>query len=383
MGAVTEGTALQVAAVYGSCGVISDAVSTLPIDLLTSPDPTKRQRLAASQLLTQPYAEISTIDWLVQYVMSLALRGNFYGHIISRDRNLYATQIKPVHPDNVTVRRALDGQIEYRFNNQAVPREDVLHIRYMSVAGSLQGLNPIEYLRNSIGLAHAADSYGGAFFANSALPSGVISVADELEEDETLALARSWSNAHQGIGKAQLPAVLTGGATFQPISITPEDAQFLQSRQFSQGEISGMIFRVPPHMIGIVDRSTSWGTGIEQQERGFIANTLAGYLFRLETQLTALHPPGQYVRFDLKARERGDKLQRYQAYALGINGSFLCPDDARAEEGLPPVPGGLGQTFLSPINSATLQAAVDASLNPPAKDAPAASTDAPPDGGAI
>lgn len=360
---ISENTALQVAAVYGSVGVIADSVGTLPLERWSSTEPATMRQLDPGPLLVQPYEEISRIDWMVQYVMSMALRGNFYGHIVDRDRDLYPRQIKPIHPDQASVRRLpSSGRVEYRFNGRPVPIDDVFHIRFLSTAGSLVGLNPIEYLRNTLGLARSATLYGSSFFDNSAIPSGVIEVEDELDEDETLAMARAWMEAHQGVGKANLPAVLTAGAKFNAINLTPEDAQFIGSRQFSQGEISGMIFRVPPHMIGIVDRSTSWGRGIEQQERGFVTNTLAGYIGRLEETLTALHPGPQVVRFNLSHRLRGAKLERYQAYSLGALGGWLCADDIRAEEGMRPVPDGQGKTFMVPINSEPLAVALKQTL---------------------
>lgn len=353
---VTEKSALQVAAVYGSVSVISDAISSLPIDLMSSPHRRNGTILKPSPLITQPFAEISLIDWWVQFTLSLALRGNFYGLKLDRDpRTFYPRQIKPIHPDHVRVRRAADGSVEYRFGNQKVNNADVFHVRYMSVADGLVGLNPIEYLRSTLGLALGADGYAGSFFQNSAMPSGVIEYPEDLDEDEAKAWAYSWKQMHQGIGAAQLPAVITGGATFKPITITPEQAQFLQSRQYSASQISGQIFRVPPHMIGIVDRTTSWGTGIEQQEMGFVRNTLIGYLARGEQALTAEHPRGQYVKFDLSERLRGDKLTRYQAHALGIASGFVLPDEARAEEDLAPLEGGIGRTALAPINAQTLK----------------------------
>lgn len=372
--AVTERTALQVAAVYGSIGVLCDSIATLPVELFNSLDPARRKRLPPSQLLKQPYVEISRQDWFVQYTASLGLRGNFFGHIIERDEDYYPTQIKPVHPDQARVRRVAwgpgAGRPEYRFNGQPVPTDDVFHVRYLSMPGELVGMNPIEYLRHTLGLARAQELYGAAYFENSANPGGQIVVPDDLDPEETLALAQNWLAAHQGIGRSNLPAVLTGGAEFKPISITPEDSQFLESRQFSQSQISGMIFRVPPHMIGIVDRSTSWGTGIEQQERGFVTNTLAGYYGRAEEALTAIHPQNRYVRFNLAERLRGDTLQRYQAYALGVAGGWLCQDDVRANEHMAPLPDGLGQTYLMPINSeplkdAALRSIADSQQTPP------------------
>jgi HK97 family phage portal protein len=360
---VSEQTALQVAAVYGSVSVISEAVSALPTDLMTSPHRRTGQTLAPSQLAIQPYAEISLTDWWTQFVMSLALRGNFYGQIISRDAQLYPTQIKPIHPDHAQVRRLSSGTVEYRFNSKPVRVEDVFHVRLLSVAESLVGLNPIEYLRNVIGGARAGDLYGNAFFQNSARADVVIEVEDDLDDDQAKALARAWMNAHQGIAQSNLPAVLSGGATISdPITVSPRDAQFLEARQISASTISGQIFRVPPHMIGIVDRSTSWGRGIEQQELGFVRNTLIGYLTRGERAMTAMHPPGQFFRFDLSERLRGDRLERAQANTLEIASGTLTPDEARAGEDRPDLPDGIGKVALAPINAQSLQQLALASI---------------------
>jgi HK97 family phage portal protein len=365
---ISEGTALQLAAVYGSLDVIANAVATLRIQQFSSDLPTKR-RLPDGPLLTRPYAEISRIDWLVQYVMSMGLRGNFFGHIIERDAQMYPTQIKPVHPDHANVRRIRSGprkgQPEYRFHGRVIPTDDVFHIRNLSVPGALVGLNPIAALRNTFGLARAQDLHGSSVFGNSALPLGAIEVEDDLDPADAVALARAWTAAHGGVNRAGLPAVLTGGAKFNAISISLEDLQFLESRAFSQSEISGMIFHVPPHMLGLVSKSTSWGTGIAQQEQGFVTNTLLGYLAPLEEELTAVGPQdGRINRFDVNKRLRGDKLQRYQAYGLGIAGGWLCADNVLAEEDMPPLADGLGQTYLVPINSQTLEQAVKDTITP-------------------
>ena len=115
-----------------------------------------------------------------------------------------------------------------------------------------------------------------------------------------------------------------------------------------------MIFRVPPHMIGIVDRTTSWGTGIEQQELGFTRNTLGKYIWRYERTISRLLPPGRYVRLDLSERLRGDTLQRYQAAALALGAGWLNKDEVRADEHRPPIPGGLGQKYYEPVTMAPL-----------------------------
>lgn len=356
-GATSEMRALQVLAVYGSVDIIAKAIASLPWQRFSTSDPATRRELPLTQILKKPYVEIRRTDWLIQYVTSMALRGNFYGQVLERDQDFFPTQIKPIHPDRATVRRLPSGLPEYRFNSKVVPTDNVFHIRNLSVAGALEGLNPIEHIRLALLLASSADQYGAEFFTNSAFPGGTITVEDDLEPDEALKMARAWTATH-GPGKRHMPAVVTGGGKFEAVTINPADSQFLETRQYSASAISGMIFHVPPHKLGMTEKSTSWGKGIEQQERGFVTDTLGGYIGALEEAVDELHPDEQYCQLNLSARLRGDSLQRAQVGALGTAGGWLCADDVRAIEGLPPLPNGTGQNFMVPINSELLAQAL-------------------------
>lgn len=358
--AVTQQAALGIAAVYGSVRVIGDAVATLPMRILDKPTLSTANELPTSQLLTQPYAEIPRVEWFAQATASLALRGEFLGWIIDRaPRTLYAQQIMPIPVDSATVRRNQQtGTIEYRFFGKLVNPADVFHIKYQSMPGMLRGISPVDCLRYAFGLALAQERHAESFFSNSANPSLVIEVPGFLDDNEAQTLARNWIGAHQGIPKANLPAVVTDGASVKALSLTPEQSQFIQSRGFTQQQICGTVFGVPPHMVGIVDRTTSWGTGIEQQERGFVMNTLMGYLARLEEALTALHPPGQFVSFNLNHRVKGDTLQRAQAGSLMMLAGAWCADDVRALFDMPPLPSGAGKKTYVPINTELYQMAL-------------------------
>lgn len=353
--AVSQESALQIAAVYGCASLLSSSVATLPARLLNSKTLRDAKELKPSPLITEPYSEISLFDWMVQFVASLAIRGNFYGHIISRDKNLYPTQIKPIPPDNADVKRLQDGSIEYRFYNRVVPTRDVYHVRMLSMPGMLEGVNPVQYLRLSFGLSLAQKSYAGGYFRNSANPQGVIQVPGALSKDETKKMLKNWLANHQGINQSNLPALLTDGAEFKAISITPQDSQFLQSQGFSAEEITGTIYRVPPHMVGLNEKVSSWGRGLEQMEKGYTLNTLADYTGRYETSMTSLHPPGQFVNLDLSNRLRGDTLERAQTGSLGTAGGFLTPNDARALLDLPSRPDG--DELFAPINTELLEKA--------------------------
>lgn len=358
-GGVSGRSAIQIAAVYGSVGLLADSVSSLPVRVLDNPVLRNARELAPSALIERPYSEISRVDWLVQFVWGLALRGEFFGKIIERDRELYAKQIKPLSPDAMQViRDRSTGEVEYRYQGKKLNRDDVFHVKYQSWPEAVRGISPIEVLKTTFGIALAQDKFGLSYFENSAEPRGVIEVPGALEDDETKAMLRKWLSGHQGSSKWNLPAILTDGAKFNPVTVTPEDSQFLQSRGFTAAQIAGTIFRIPPHMIGLVDRTTSWGTGIEQQERGYVTNTLQGYLSRAEEALTALQPPGHYVNFNIEHRVRGDTLQRAQSASLLMLCGAIVADEARAMFDMPVLPNKEGKKLYVPINTELLQAAL-------------------------
>jgi HK97 family phage portal protein len=145
--------------------------------------------------------------------------------------------------------------------------------------------------------------------------------------------------------------MLSGGATIKELAVTPEQAQFLEARKFQVAEVA-RLFRVPPHMIGDVERSTSWGTGIEQQGIGFTTYTLGSWTTRIERAFSVLLPSPQYVKFNLAALLRADTLTRYQAYEHARNAGLFNIDEIRELEEKPPLPDGKGQDHLQPLNYA-------------------------------
>lgn len=346
---VTEDSAVGIAAVYTAASILTDAVSTLPIRQYRIVNG-ERAEMDPAPLVMQPWSEITREEFFSQGVYSQKLRGNAFGIVTGRDNRGFATQIMLVHPDKVMVRRdQKTGELNYRMGDQVVDLDDVFHIKELVAPGAVAGINPITALRNTLGLARAAELYQGSFYANSAQPGGILKVPGDPTRKEAREIAQQWNEQHQGIGKGNAIAIMGGGVEYQAIAISPEDAQFIQSRQFSRQEI-GSMFRIPPHMMGDVDRTTSWGTGIEQQEIGFVRITLLGTLKRWEAALNAQLPRGQFVKFDLTERLRGDTLQRYQAAMLGRTGSFITVNEIRKSEGMPPVDGG--DDPFAPLSSA-------------------------------
>jgi HK97 family phage portal protein len=358
---VSEKHAMQLAAAWGSVSIICDALATLQIrqyKLVSSSD--VPVQMDPSQVIAEPWPEINQLDFITQGTYSLLQRGNLFGNITARDPNtLYPTQVQLVHPDHARVRRAGQGQIEVSYFNKVANPDNVTRAMALSVPEGLVGLNPIEYMRNSFGLGLAQDGMSGSFFANSARPDGVLQVEGDLDPDETKAMLAAWNSSHQGIEAAYGVGVLTSGAKWQPITMNLADAQFLQQMQYSASVISGMIYRVPPHMLGIVDKSTSWGAGIEQQEQGFITNTIGIWLARWEDLMTSWLPPRQFVMFDLSKRLRGDTLQRWSMYQMArVIGAMNNLQIIKAEGlEIPTDPAVLATLadYAAPLNSAPMK----------------------------
>ena len=355
---VNESTALALATVFTCIDIIATAISTLPINVLTKTTDHTKVRIAEPPLVECPDPTITRQQWISQVIVSLLLRGNAYGIIASRDDMGFPSVIKLVHPDQMVPRQLPDGSKEYRLNGLIVPTRNVMHIPGLASPGSFIGLDPLQYMRGSWGLAAATEKYGGSFFSNSANPSGVIEHPGDLDPEETLELAREWKVAHQGIGNAQYPAVLTGGMTWKPVSISPENAQFILTRGYQAAEICAF-FHVPEHLaLGNADRTTSYGVGVESMELQFTTYGLSGWMYRIEQMFTDYTPANITTKFDMSQRIRPPTLERAQGYTLARNGGWLTLNEIRANEDMPPVVGDGGDDHWAPLNFAPVDSPV-------------------------
>lgn len=241
---------------------------------------------------------------------------------------------------------------------------DVIHLRALGHS-LLQGLSPIGAARQALGLAVAAEEYGARLFASGSLMSGVLQTDSRLDEQSAVALKQRWQERMTGLGHAHEVAILDNGAKWQPIGIPPEDSQFIESRKFQVTEIA-RLYGIPPHMLGDVEKSTSWGSGIEEQGRAFNTYTLRTWLARIEQTLSnELLPRGVNCRFNVAELLRGDMKNEIEAHQSAIFSGQETPNEARAARGLPPVAGG--NELLFPLNYGSLTNVA----NPPAPETPA------------
>jgi HK97 family phage portal protein len=365
---VNEHSAMAHLAVYACVRTLSDIISTLPLDVYRlAPDGT-RVNLPTPPVLTDPDTDVNQIECLSQVVSSLALRGNSYEIVTSRNRMEWPESRLPVHPDEMMVDRDDSGRRVYKINGERFAAADVIHIRRLTLAGAYDGLSPIGEAREAIGLGLAAQRYGAAIFRDSADPSAVLETDQSLDDPAMERIMRAWINSHGG---RKYPAVTSGGLKYRRISITPEESQFLETRKFQRSEIA-MFFGLPPHMIGDVERSTSWGSGIEQQARGFLTFNLVPWLRSIEEVYSKrLLPRGQYMRFNVEGLLRGDSAARAAFYTAARNAGWMNVDEIREKEDLPPVPGGKGKDYLQPMNMVPLGTPAPEPAPEPEDEAPA------------
>lgn len=346
-------TVLGIPAAYACNRVIAEAVAQLPLFTYERIQPRGRER-AISHPTYRLLAEEPN-PWMTSFQLRetaqghLGFRGNFFAEIERAPRSGEPKALWPLRPDKMGKPEvSLAGTLMYPYtlpDGQPImlPQNRVLHIRGLSDDG-MWGYSPITLHREAFGHAIAAQEYGARFFGQGARPGGVLQAKGKLTKDGASRMKESWEAAHSGLSMSQRVAVLEEGVEWKAVGMTNEDAQFLETRQFSVAEIA-RIFRVPPHMIGDVERSTSWGTGIEQQTIGFVQYTLMPWLVRWEQQLHRdLFLPEEreqfYPKFVMAGLLRGDVAARTSMYTALFDRATLSPNDIRDLEDMNPIEGG-------------------------------------------
>jgi HK97 family phage portal protein len=337
---VTPDSALRLAACWSCIRLLSDTVSGLPVDAYRQGSRTPIEPKPA--LLVTPAAYTSFADWAYQVMVSALTRGNAYGLVTARTGAAERpSQIELLSPDRVMAQVDLDQRtVTWRLDGQPIDREDLWHFRAYPLAGSPIGLSPIEYARETVAGGLAAQRFGNGFFNNDGTPAGLLTSDQRIGEEAAEALHARWQKRHQG---RRGIAVLGGGARFQPVSIRPDESQFLDAQRFTVQQVA-RIYGVAPEMIGADSGNAMTYTNLEQRSLDFLVYGVGPWLGRLETALTDLLPRNTYVKFNTGALLRTDLKTRYESYKLALEGGWLTLDEIREledREPLPPAePGG-------------------------------------------
>jgi len=347
--------AMRLTAVFACLRILSEAVATLPLNLYRERDDGNR-RLLGRRDTPEPFLflepGLSKIDYLSQVMLSLLTDGNAYIATI-RGALGQLLDLIVLDPHQVKVerkrRRNPDGtqgplQLIYTVGQQELhPILDILHIKGMSRPGALTGLSPITYAAETVGVGLNAQRYGDSFFNNGALASAVIEANGDFPDEAARRWRDTWNAGHQGVANANRIGVLTNGATLKKVSITPEEAQFLSTRQFTVPDVA-RVYGVPPHLIADASNSTSWGSGLAEQNSAFGQFSLRAWTERLEeAHNRLLWRDGLFdycTELDMDAVLRASFKERMEAVQIALGAEVMVVNEARKGEGLEPVPWG-------------------------------------------
>lgn len=371
---VTDETAMQLLAVAACVRLLSDAVSGLPFDAVRAKGEIRETIEPPPAIVADPFGGTATAglptrrQGFVQMMVSLLLRGNAYCLVLARDSYGRPQRLRVLHPDRVDCTFDAYGQRVYKIDRKPVDSpDDIVHIMGMGMPEQPTGMSVISYARQSIGLGLAAEEFGARFFGEGAHMTGVVEIEADLDQNRARQIKENFSASHSGLKNSHTVGILSGGAKWKPISVSPEDAQFLGTRAAQNLDIA-MIFGIPPHMLGQVDKTTSWGTGIEQQGLGFLAYTLSAWLGRFEDAWSAMLPKPQTARFNADALLRTDTAGRYAVYTAARSTGIMTVNEIRALENYAPIDGG--DDIAMPLNSsAPKMKDTEASPSPAKSDA--------------
>ena len=344
---------MQMTAVYSCVRILAEAVAGLPLHLYRYTDTGGKEKAIDHPLYTllhdEPNPEMTSFVFRETLMTHLLLWGNAYAQIIRNGKG-EVVALYPLMPNRMVVDRDEHGQLYYtyyRSPDEAIRNKDtavilqpsdVLHIPGLGFDG-LVGYSPIAMAKNAIGMAIACEEYGAKFFANGATPGGILEHPGTIKDPQRV--RESWQSTFGGSGNANKVAVLEEGMKYTPISISPEQAQFLETRKFQINEIA-RIFRVPPHMVGDLEKSSF--SNIEQQSLEFVKYTLEPWLVRWEQAMQrSLIPQDDkskyFIKFNVDGLLRGDYQSRMQGYATARQNGWMSANDIRELENLDRIPG--------------------------------------------
>lgn len=354
---VNERTAMQTTAVYACVRILAEAVASLPLHVYEYQDDGGKKQVHDHPLYyllhDEPNPEMTSFVFRETLMSHLLIWGNAYAQII-RDGTGRVLGLYPLLPDKMDVQRDDRGNIYYVYSRNSdenpmfkeygdirLKAEEVLHIPGLGFDG-LIGYSPIAMAKNAVGMTLACEEYGASFFANGANPGGVLEHPGVLKDPSKV--RESWNSVYRGVNNAHKIAVLEEGMKYQQIGIPPEEAQFLETRKFQINEIA-RLYRIPPHMIGDLDKSSF--SNIEQQSLEFVKYTLDPWVIRWEQSLQrSLLLPGEkgkyFIKLNVDGLLRGDYQSRMNGYAVGRQNGWFSANDIREMENMNPIPDEQG-----------------------------------------
>lgn len=347
----SQAQALSLSSVYSANRLLAQSISTLPVKAYRRVGEDRAPLSKLPQLFDNLTNDGQLVPWLHKCVVSLGLRGNAYGWVISRDGFGYPTQIEWLHPNRVAPDDRPGVVGGWLVDGRAVSREDVVHIPLFAMPGERLGLSPIASFALTLGVGLKAQSYASDWFNAGGFPPGTFKNTEQtVNPAQAAEIKARLGNAI----RSNEPLVFGRDWEYSAVTVPPEEAQFVQTIKMTTNQIAA-VYGIPPEMIGGESGSSMTYANVEQQSTNFVMFTLRPWLVLLETVFSSLLPDRQYVKFNSDALIRADLATRWNVNKIRVEMGAASIDEIRIQEDQPPLPNGQGAEFKAKTPEITAQ----------------------------
>lgn len=357
---VNADTAMQVNAVFSAVSLISDTLSTLPVDAYIRSQGSRYPLRPRPAWVTKPNVDTTKEAFYGAAIVSLLLEGNTFIRIF-RNRRGEIVNMVVLNPLDVDIKNMGPGRLMFQVagEEKLVPADQMVFIPDIVRPGQIRGISRVEALKENFGLAKALENYAARFFGAGTQTSGVIEIPGNLSGEQAKAMQEAFDSRHRGWQRAHKTAILSGGAVYKPTNVPNDQAQFLDSRRLAVEDVA-RAFNIPPHLLGLPGSNTY--ASVEQNNIAFVTHTLRPIAQKLEGAFTTLlsQEVGQeaaFIKFSLDGLLRADINSRTQSYSTGLNSGYYKINDIRRFEDLEPISDPSADTVRVPLANVNVDAA--------------------------
>ena len=371
---VNSDTAFQVNAIYSAVSLISQTISSLPVDSFFRFDGSRRPFRPAPEWVQNPDIDTTKEAFYGSVIVSLLLDGNAFIRIFRSEGRI--VNLNVLNPTTVKIKRNGIGRVMFEVQGEDRPlsTEDILHIPDVVKPGSIRGVSRTEALKENFGLAIALQNYSSKFFGQGTNTSGVIEFPNgNLTAEQASQLQEAFDSRHRGWKNSHKTAVLSGGATYKPTSVNPQDSQLLEARNHAVADVA-RAFSMPPHLLGL-DQGMSYAS-TEENNRSWVTHGLRPLIAKLEGGFSKLlkttaGAENAFIKWNLDGLLRADYNSRLAGYSTGLQSGFFTINDIRRFEDLAPVDDPSANTVRVPLQNVNVENATISSQSQKVKMATA------------
>jgi HK97 family phage portal protein len=358
---VDEETVFKLNAIFSAVSLISDTISTLPVDSYIRLDGERRPYRPRPAWVTKPDVDTTKEAFYGAVIVSLLLDGNAFIRVYSNTRGEVANLVV-LSPQSVEIERNGLGRVMYKVHGEGklLSTDELIHIVDVVRPGHLRGVSRVEALKENFGLGMALENYAARFFGQGATTHGIIEYPGKLTQEQAKELQQGFDSRHRGWKRAHKTGILSNGATYKPTTIGNDQAQFIDSRRMAVEDVA-RAFKIPSHLLNLPGTNTY--ASVEQNNLAWVTHCLRPIAQKLESALTPLmsrYPGGEtaFIRFNLDGLLRADINSRMNAYSVGLQSGFLTVNDVRRLEDLPDIQNDSANTVRVPLANVNIEAAM-------------------------